>query len=311
MIGVAEEAPRTRAGRTQRLDLTLWLSYGFSALAVTWLAFMLVALVMQSLPAWHHAGIGYLTGKRWFFRTNEFGILPMVYGSGVVAAVGIAIASVLGVGGAVFLEEFMPRSPRVVCRAMIELLAGVPSVVYGLLGMLLLRNWIYHLLAHWHPPSGDTLLTAGILLGIMVVPTVMTLSVDALGGVPASRRQAARALGLNRTEVVLAVGLPEALPGLCSAVLLGLGRAFGETVAIFLVIGRQDNQWSVRFPSLHSLVASGQTLTSKLGGPETFIAYSNRLHWAAMMGLGVVLLALVLGITLAGAALRRWGTRHA
>jgi len=194
---------------------------------------------------------------------------------------------------------------RLLVKAAVELLAGVPSVVYGLLGLLLLRNWIYRLLEPWEPLSGDTLLTAGVLLAVMILPTVITLSDDALGGVPAAQRQAARALGLNRAEVVLGVSLRQALPGVAAAVLLALGRAVGETIAIFLVVGRQDNQWPERLLSLRPLGEAGQTMTSKLAGSETFLAMGDPLHWAAMLGLAALVLVFSglltwVGVSLAG-----------
>ena len=196
-------------------------------------------------------------------------------------------------------------------KVLIELLAGVPSVVYGILGMLILRDWIYRLLERWDALSGDTLLTGGVLLAVMILPTVVTLSDDALRSVASSQRQAARALGLNRTETILSVCLPQALPGLLAAVLLGLGRAVGETIAVFLVIGRQDNQLPESWLTLRPLAEAGQTLTTKLGGSETFIAYGDPLHWAAIVGLALVLLVLVLGVTVSGLLLERVGSRHA
>ncbi|MGH8005932.1 MAG: PstC family ABC transporter permease, partial [Candidatus Binatia bacterium] len=159
----------------------------------------------------------------------------------------------------------------------------------------------YHALAPFDPLSGDTLLTAGVLLAVMILPTVMTLSDDALRGVPGAQRAAARGLGLTQTEVVLGVSLPQALPGIVAATLLGLGRALGETIAVFLVVGRQDNQWPATLFSLRPLIAAGQTLTSKLGGSETNIAYGDPLHWAAMVGLGLILLGMVATVTLVGA----------
>ena len=112
----------------------------------------------------------------------------------------------------------------------IELLAGIPSVVYGLLGILFLRNWVYRLLTPFDPLSGDTLLTAGLLVGVMILPTVMTLTDDALRGVPALQRQAARGLGLNVTETIVSVVVPQAWPGIAAAVLLAFGRSLGEMI---------------------------------------------------------------------------------
>lgn len=276
---------------------------------VTALAFlgMLALFVAQSLPVWSHAGLGFLTGTSWFFRARQFGVLPMIYGTLAVSGVALLTAAPLGIGAAVFTAEILPGKARLGVKTLVELLAGIPSVVYGLLGVLLLRDWVYRLLAPWDPLSGDTLLTGGLLLGIMVLPTVMTLADDALAGVPSAQRLAARSLGLTRAETTLRVSFRHAFPGLVSAVLLGLGRALGETIAVFLVVGRQDNQWPERLFSLQPLAGAGQTITSKLGGSETFLAYGDPLHWGAMTGLALVLFGLVAAVSLVGARLAAWG----
>jgi phosphate transport system permease protein len=186
-------------------------------------------------------------------------------------------------------------------KIMIELLAGIPSVVYGLLGILFLRDWIYDLLNPFDPLSGDTLLTAGLLLAVMILPTIMTLADDAFRGVPNAQRTAARGLGLTKTEVVLSITLPQARSGLLAAILLGLGRALGETIAVFLVVGRQDNQLPNPVWSLQPVIEAGQTLSSKLGGAETNIAYGDPVHWPAMVGLGLLLMVIVGSITWVGA----------
>jgi phosphate transport system permease protein len=288
-------------------ELTRLASLGFTALAALCFLGMLAMFALQSLPAWQHLGLGFLLGKRWFFRVHEFGILPMVYGTLAVSAVAVAVAAPLGIGTAFFTAEILPRRARLAVKTAVELLAGVPSVIYGLLGVLLLRDFVFRLLAPWDPLSGDTLLTAGLLLAVMILPTVMTLADDALSGVADTQRLAARALGLTRAETALRVTSRQAFPGLVSAVLLGLGRALGETVAVFLVIGRQDNQWPERLLSFQPLAGAGQTLTTKLGGSETFIAYGDPLHWGALMGLGLVLFAVVALLSVAGARLAIWG----
>lgn len=300
--------PRRPAGsRLERLYLGSW---GTSLVAALFFAAMAGLFAWQSLPVWRHAGFGYLSGKQWFYRAELFGVLPMIYGSLVVAAVAMLLAAPLGLGAAIFTAEYLPRRVRLPVKVLVELLAGIPSVVYGLLGVLLLRGWVAHLLAPFDPLSGDTLLTGGMLLAVMVLPTVMSLADDALRGVPAAQRQAARGLGLGQAQTIFAVTLPQALPGLVAALLLALGRALGETIAVFLVIGRQDNQWPEHLLSLRPLAAAGQSLTTKLGGTETFIAYGDPLHWAAMVALGLVLLALSGGITLIGAKLAASGTER-
>lgn len=297
----ASDAPTTSKPRSLT-RLVCWLFTGVTLLA---LAAGFGMLLLESLPVWKHSGFGFLTGERWFFRNQEYGAASMIYGTIVVAIIALAIATPLGIGAAIFGSEYLPRRVRLGMKITVELLAGVPSVVYGLLGVLLLRNWIYELLTDFDLLSGDTLLTAGVLLAIMILPTIMTLADDALCGVPGAQRIAARGLGLNSTEVALSISIPQAIPGLVAAVLLALGRAMGETIAVFLVVGRQDNQWPETLASLRPLLESGQTLTSKLGGSETNIAYGQPLHWAAMVGLGLVLLALVVAVTLVGLWLQR------
>lgn len=287
----------------RRWNWTRGASLTFTAISVAFLGGMLVLFLWQSLPVWRHEGIAYLTGSRWFYRQQEFGILPMIYGTFAVSLIALALAAPLGLGAALFTAEVLTGRWRMVVKILVELLAGVPSVVYGLLGILFLRDWIYQLLTPFDPLSGDTLLTAGVLLAAMILPTIMTLSDDALRWVPARQRQAARGLGLTRAETALAISLPQASRGIIAAVFLALGRALGETIAVFLVVGRQDNVGNLF--SLRPLVEAGQTLTTKLGGSEVHIAYGHPLHWAAIVGLGLVLLAIVAGVTGFGTWLMR------
>ncbi len=284
-----------------KMEFTRIWSIGCALLVVAFLVAMCILFGWQSLPLWQHEGLSYLTGKEWFYRSGIFGILPMLYGSVVVSIIALAFAGPIGVGAALFNAEYAPARIRLLLKMLIELLAGVPSVIYGMLGILFLRNWIYDFLEPFDPLSGDTLLTGGILLAVMILPTVMTLSDDALRGVPAAQRAAARGLGLTQAESILSVSLPKARMGILAALLLALGRALGETIAVFLVVGRQDNQCPQNLISPRAWIESGQTLTSKLAGSETNIAYGQPLHWAAIVGLGLVLMALVAGVTIAGA----------
>lgn len=308
----ASSPRRHPPARRRAPDLTRWAALAFSALAAAAVLAMFASLLLESIPAWRHSGWGYLTGKVWFYRGELFGILPMVYGTVVVAAIALPLAGVLGIGGAIFSAELLPPKARFPFKVAVEILAGVPSVIYSILGLVLLRGWIYDLFTRLAPAgegpiSGDTLATGGVLLAVMILPTVTTLADDALRGVPAAQRGAARALGLTRAETVLSVSLPQAWPGLVAALLLGLGRALGETIAVFLVIGRMDNQLPAGLLDVSPLLEPGQTLTTKLGGSETFLAYGAPLHWAAISGLAVVLLVMVAAVTLA--AVRLAGVR--
>jgi phosphate transport system permease protein len=139
----------------------------------------------------------------------------------------------------------------------------------------------------------------------MVLPMVVTLADDALSSVPAAQRRAARALGLTRAETIWAVCLPQARRGIGAALLLGFGRALGETIAVFLVVGRQDNNLPERWWAHRELLEAGQTLTTKLGSSEINIAYGDPHHWGAMMGLGLLLLVMTGSATMFGTLRRR------
>ncbi|MEP6667740.1 MAG: phosphate ABC transporter permease subunit PstC [Chthoniobacter sp.] len=280
--------------------MTRALSWIFSLVALAAVVLLVGIFAYQSLPVWHHEGWNYLTGAKWFFRQKQFGALPMIYGTVVVAVIALMLAAPLGFGAAICTAEYLPRRVRLAVKVLIEMLAGVPSVVYGLLGILLLRNWVYDVFAKFEPLSGDTLLTAGVLLAVMILPTIVTLSDDALRGVPAAQRRAARSLGLTRAETILTIAIPQAKRGLGSALLLALGRALGETIAVFLVVGRQDNHLPEHWLSLRAWLEAGQTITSKLGGSEVNIAYGDSLHWGAIVGLALILLAMTGGVTLLG-----------
>jgi phosphate transport system permease protein len=259
-------------------------------------------LLAGSIRAFRAEGLSFFTTSRWVYRHSQFGAASMLFGSAVVSTLALLLAVPIALAAAVFISEMCARRMHVTLKVASELLAGIPSVVYGLLGVVFLREWIGALFDRFHVDalSADTLLTASVLLAVMVLPTITTLSDDALHAVPRSSREAARALGLTRTETVLRVVVPHAAPGLVGAVLLGFGRAAGETIAVFLVVGRADN----RGMSWGSLFDAGQTITSKLGGSETNIAVGDPLHMSAMITLGTLLLAVVLAATFAAQALR-------
>ncbi|WP_048876648.1 ABC transporter permease subunit [Saccharomonospora saliphila] len=236
-----------------------------------------------------------ITESTWSPRHGVFGALSMVWGTAVVGVLALAVALPVGWSAAVALHELTPARWRRVLRTGVEVLAAVPSIVYGLLGVTLLRPFIQDLFG---VPGGDSLLAAGILLGVMVIPTVVSVSVDALADVPRDVRENAAALGLTRIEVIRSAVLPLARGGMLAAGVLGLARALGETIAIFLVIGRADGQVTGPGSFLDSLLRPGQTITTKLGGPEPMLAGTAGPHWAALCALGALLLCLVAGLTM-------------
>ncbi len=254
-------------------------------------------LVTESLPIFRVQGWEFLTGQQWW-PGETYGALPMIYGSLVVTGLALLGVLPLALGGAVFTSEFLPPRGRTVVKSLMELFAGVPGIVYGLLGVTVLAVWVKDTFGLI---DGNTLLTAAILLGLMVFPTILTLSEDALHAVPGAYRDAALGLGLTKLQTVTHGVLPQALPGIAGAVFLGLGRAMGETIAVMLVIGGRD-----RIPDpWFNVFAPGQSIPSKLGR-ETAEALGTDLQWSALMALGLLLFLLVLGVTVLG---NRWVKR--
>ncbi|GAB3288637.1 phosphate ABC transporter permease subunit PstC [Parasphingorhabdus pacifica] len=236
-----------------------------------------------------------ITGAVWSPQRGDFGALSMLWGTAVVSVLALLIALPIGWSAALALHELTPFRWRRPLRTGVEVLAAVPSIVYGLLGVVMLRPLVSGLFGI---PGGDSLLAAGFLLGVMVIPTVVSISVDALADVPNEAREAAAALGLTRTEVIRSAVLPLARGGMLAGGVLGLARALGETIAIFLVIGRVDGQVPGFGNLFESLISPGQTITTKLGGPEPMLAGTAGEHWAALCALGGVLLVVVAGLTL-------------
>jgi phosphate transport system permease protein len=305
--------PTTLRRQRRTPSATFVFSLGGTAVTIAGMLAMLITFVWQAWPVFRHSGWSYVTGPKWFYRQEIFGALPMIYGTFAVAAIALIIAWPIGVGAAIFSAEFLPNRLRMPFKVTVELLAGVPSVVYGLLGILFQREFVYTTFESFDILTGDTLLTAGLLLAVMILPTIMTLTDDALRSVPAPQRTAARGVGLSRVQAIWAIALPQAKRGMIAAALLALGRAIGETIAVFLVVGRQDNNSpSSLFSSdlFQKLLEPGQTLTSKIGGAETNIAYGDPLHFAAMVGLGLLLMVVVVGVTLIGALLETNGGAH-
>jgi phosphate transport system permease protein len=296
-----------------RFDLVRVAAIVFSTITVAAIGAIFVFLLLGSVDALRQEGSAFFFSNRWSYRKQAFEAAAMLWGTVAVSLVAMIAAVPLSFGTALFLSEVAGPRLRIALKLVVELLAGIPSVVYGLLGVLFLREWmttLFEWLA-WDATSGDTLLTAGILLSVMILPTLVTLFDDAFHSVPTKQRDAARGLGLTRAEVALGVVARQARPALLGAVLLALGRALGETIAVFLVVGRADNRLPARGGFLQSLIEAGQTITSKLGGAETNIAVGDRLHTSALLALGLTLFLVVLGLTLVADLLRSGLTKEA
>lgn len=263
---------------------------------------IVLTLLIVALPAIQTYGLSFLTGRVWDPVAGQqvFGILPMIIGTATSSGLALLLAVPLGVGSAIFLsEDFLPPALQRGLVSLVELLAAIPSVVYGLWGLVVLvphlqpLSWWLHTHLGWMPlfstpPIGPGLLPAALVLAIMIVPMITAIARDALMAVPLELRLAAAALGANRWSALLGVSIPAAGAGIMGGILLALGRAIGETMAVTMVIGNA-NQLSP------SLLAPATTLASLLVNQFT---EARGMQISALMYAALVLLLLSLGVNL-------------
>jgi len=250
-------------------------------------ALICLFLIVNGIPAVAKIGLfDFLLGKEWAPSDvpAEYGILPMILGSLYVTAGAVLIGVPIGILSAVFLAFVCPKKLYKKVKPAVDLLAGVPSVVYGFFGMAVLV-----------PITGYSMLTASLLLGIMILPTVIGLAESALRAVPTQYYEGSLALGAGHYKSVFSVVLPAAKSGLLAAVVLGIGRAIGETMAVIMVAGNQ-----ARIP--HSLFKGVRTLTANI---VIEMGYASELHRDALIATGVVLFVFILIINLSFSALKR------
>jgi len=262
------------------------LIFGVAAFLI--LVFIAIFILKESLPALREVGIvDMLFGAKWYPSLEAFGILTMLAGSVVATLLALVIAVPLAVGCAIFLAEVDPLRIRNITRTAVELLVGIPSVVYGLVGMIVLCPVIADLSG---TGSGSSVLAAAVVLAIMVLPTITSISEDSIRAVPAQYKEGALALGATHWQVIHHVLLPSARRGIITAVILGTGRAIGETMAMVMVIGN-----SPIFPT--NIFAPARTLT---GNIAVEIAAATGIHESTLFATGLVLFILVLFINSIG-----------
>jgi len=231
----------------------------------------------------------FVFGANWLPESEppHFGALPLIIGSLVVTVGAGVIAIPVGIGVAVFLAEVVPHAVREVLKAVIELLAGIPSVVYGFIGLTVLAPFIKGV---FNLPSALCAFTASIVLAIMALPTVVSVSEDALTAVPREYREASLALGATKWETTLRIVIPAARSGLLAAAMLGIGRAVGETMAVLMVAGN-----ATMIP--HSIFDPVRTITANIAA-EMGETVQGGLHYQALFGLGIVLFSITFIINL-------------
>lgn len=249
--------------------------------AVSMLALIGLFILMEGVPVMLRHGVdSFLLGTRWAPTKGGFGILPMVIASVEVTLGAMLIAVPLGLSCAVFLAEIAPRKVADLIRPAIQLLAGIPSVVYGFVGVVFLVPLIRERLGG----PGLSVLAASVILGVMVLPTLIGIAEDAIEAVPRTYKEGALALGCTHSQAIRRVILPAARGGILAAVILAMGRAVGETMAVIMVIGN-----AVIIPA--SPLDPARTLTSNIA---LEMGYASGEHQQALFATGVVLLVFIM-----------------
>ena len=286
-----------RAGVSDRAFRSLSLACGLLVLLI--LGLIAYSTTREAWPAFAHDGLRFFTSSRWAPSAEVFGSLPFVYGTVVTAVIALVLAVPVSVGIALFLSDVAPRRLSRAVGSLVDLLAAVPSVVYGLWGVIVLAPWIsgvYDTVGDVTAPvpvlsslfagpsTGRSLFTAGIILALMVTPIVTSVTREVFDTVPTMAKEAAYALGATRWEMMRAAVFPHSRAGIVGAVMLGLGRAMGETIAAALVIGSSPQITARLFGSGDSMAA---VIANEFGE-------SGGIHRAALVGLGVELFALTI-----------------
>jgi phosphate transport system permease protein len=291
----------------------LTLACGLLVLAI--LGLIAFSTTREAWPAFSHDGLKFFTSKRWAPNVDKFGSLPFVFGTMVTALIGLVLALPVSVGIALFLSDLAPRKLRRPVGSLVDLLAAVPSVVFGLWGVIVLAPWIkgvYERISDITSPipilsslfkgpsTGRGLFTAGIILALMITPIITSITKEVFDTVPASQKEAAYAMGATRWEMIRAAVFPHSRAGIVGAVMLGLGRAMGETIAAALVIGSSPQITAHLFRSGDSMAAVIANQFGEAGGIQR----------SALIGLGVELFAMTIIVNVIARAIVGRGLRR-
>jgi len=295
-------APRFGRGASRLPDLVFRIgTSGFAWVVVGIVALVGLLLAASSTQVFEKFGLSFLTGTTWDPVAAVYGALPFVVGTLLSSFIAILLAAPIGILTAIYLAELAPRRVAIPLTFAVELLAAIPSVVYGLWGVFILGpflastvdTWLAGALG-WIPifaghPDGVGLFSAGVILTLMILPTIVAISRDVITAVPDSQREAMLALGATRWEMITKSVLPYARSGVYGAVILGLGRALGETMAVTMVIGNRS-----ALPK--TIFDSSQTIASQIA--TTFSEAGAGLPTSALIALGLVLLVITMSLNI-------------
>jgi phosphate transport system permease protein len=261
---------------------------GLSTIGFVLLIFLF--LLREAAPVLGEVELDNLTSVLWYPTFGLFGLLPLILGSALVTVTAIAMGLPLGVATAVFVREVAPEWAREVLKPAIEVLAGIPSVVLGFFGMTIVAPLIRETL---NVPTGLTAFSGALVLAYMALPTIISVAEDALDTVPRSYRDGALAMGATQWQTIWRVVVPAARSGIVTAVMLGMGRAIGETMAVMMITGN-----AARMPlTLDSLFRPVRTMTATIAAEMGEVAQGS-VHYHALFGLGIVLFVITFAINL-------------
>lgn len=285
---------KSRAWKEKFMQGVFFIAAGASVLAVALICYFLFA---NGIPAIHEIGLGkFLTGTTWKPKNDIYGVLPMVIGSLYVTAGAIITGVPIGILTAVFMAFYCPKKIYKPLKMATELLAGIPSVVYGFFGLVVLVPFVRNMgRGFGFGGNGSSILTASILLGMMILPTIIGLTESSLRAVPTQYYEGAVALGATHERTIFRVVLPAAKSGVVAAVVLGIGRAIGETMAVIMVAGNQARMPQGIFKGVRTLTAN---IVIEMG-------YAAGLHREALIATGVVLFVFILLLNFTVAVLKR------
>lgn len=291
-------------GRTKLFEKSIEkLLLAAAATATVSVALITIFVFQSGLPAISRYGVlKFLFGQDWSPTNGSYGILPLIAGTLTVTLLALLIAIPTGVCCAVFLAEITGRKTAAVIKFAVELLAGIPSVVYGFFGLIILVPFISNnILPLWQrisPSSHTTGLSAlagGFILAIMILPTIVSISENAISSVPDDYREASLAVGANKRETIMHVLIPSAKPGILASVILGMGRAIGETMAVMLLTGNTALLPKSIFDPVATLTG---TIAMEMG-------YADEAHRQALFAVGIVLFLIILLLNLAAQKVSR------
>jgi phosphate transport system permease protein len=252
---------------------------GVSAIFIILLIF--IFLVREGLPTFTELSLGELLDRRWYPIEARYGLLSLLVGSLIVTVGAIAISIPLGLTTAIYLGEIAPQRQREILKPLIEVLAGIPSIVLGFLGWVALAPLVQRAGA----PSGLTAFTGSLILAYMSLPTIISISEDALYAVPKEYRDGALAIGATRWQTIRLVVVPAARSGIVTAVMLGIGRAIGETMAVMMVTGNAANIPKLGFGAFFQPV---RTMTATIAAEMGEVANGSQ-HYSVLFGIGIIL----------------------